>query len=136
MFALRAAGLATGCKVQITPLGEEVDVRQNKTLGEKYLSIYHNGRAYVIGCEVAHIITSKYGAFEYKQGAGNASTDFVCRISPFLLFSVIIFNSHRDMSHMVLAVLHITKLYVNVEIIPSSPSFFTSWIWSARFTWH
>ncbi|GLB39890.1 putative peptidase dimerisation domain containing protein [Lyophyllum shimeji] len=57
---LKAAALATGCAINITPGFSMDDLRQNKTLGN----------------EVAHIITAKYGAIDYEWGIKSASTDF------------------------------------------------------------
>ncbi|KAG5725164.1 Peptidase M20 domain-containing protein 2 [Termitomyces sp. T112] len=55
-----AAGLATGCKVNITITGDTFDLRQNP----------------VLGGEVANVTTAKYGAVDYEWGINSASTDF------------------------------------------------------------
>ncbi|KAG6914844.1 hypothetical protein DXG01_014976 [Tephrocybe rancida] len=56
----RAAGLATGCKVTISSTPGTFDLRQNS----------------VLGGEVAHIVTAKYGSIDYEWGIKSASTDF------------------------------------------------------------
>ncbi|KAL9709317.1 hypothetical protein Ac2012v2_007671 [Leucoagaricus gongylophorus] len=55
-----AAGMATGCQVDVQPYGQVFDLRQNKALGD----------------EVANIVLNKYGSIDYEWGIKNASTDF------------------------------------------------------------
>ncbi|KAF7762176.1 hypothetical protein Agabi119p4_8769 [Agaricus bisporus var. burnettii] len=55
-----AGGLATGCKVTITPVGEIWELRQNKALSD----------------EVANIILNHHGSIDYGWGISGASTDF------------------------------------------------------------
>ncbi|KXN82377.1 Peptidase M20 domain-containing protein 2 [Leucoagaricus sp. SymC.cos] len=55
-----AAGMATGCQVDVKTYGQAFDLRQNKALGD----------------EVANIILNKYGSIDYEWGIKSASTDF------------------------------------------------------------
>ncbi|KAF5350649.1 hypothetical protein D9756_008715 [Leucocoprinus leucothites] len=56
----RAAGMATGCQVDVQTNGQVFDLRQNNALGN----------------EVANIILNKYGSIDYEWGIKSASTDF------------------------------------------------------------
>ncbi|KAH8101746.1 hypothetical protein BXZ70DRAFT_999671 [Cristinia sonorae] len=58
---IRAAGHATGCKVDIQKAGWCYDLRQNEGLGEEFASVFK----------------SKYGPIDYTYGIASASTDFV-----------------------------------------------------------
>ncbi|TFK29434.1 hypothetical protein FA15DRAFT_663972 [Coprinopsis marcescibilis] len=55
-----AAGLATGCEVNIEIVGAVYDIRQNKALGD----------------EVANVVLNRYGDIDYEWGISSASTDF------------------------------------------------------------
>ncbi|KAF5350648.1 hypothetical protein D9756_008714 [Leucocoprinus leucothites] len=55
-----AAGMATGCQVDVQTYGQAFDLRQNGALGG----------------EVANIILNKYGSIDYEWGIKSASTDF------------------------------------------------------------
>lgn len=58
---LRAAALATGCRVEITEGGSTFDLRQNNGLSNGFKEVFE----------------SQFGAIDYVWGIKSASTDFV-----------------------------------------------------------
>ncbi|KAJ3536792.1 hypothetical protein NM688_g6789 [Phlebia brevispora] len=57
---LEAGALATACSTEIKKIGGTFELRQNKTLGDEFKSIYE----------------SRFGPVDYKYGISSASTDF------------------------------------------------------------